>query len=265
MTVHRQAPSRRRTLARAALAGALVLGFGLASVPAATATPAGQLDAANSRAAGGPRLVSVHQRGRGTAPLQYRYNIARPALRGASRANQRRLDRAINQVVRAELMMIKRWRQGIHGIRCHAASLNATWGSRTILAGRYVNPVMLMTSNPGCEGVNQDDARSVMLDLATAQILSVGDFVNVAGGVADEDLGWNIIDALQDGTCTYSSLTPSELPALRNWSASAAGITFWFDRYQVACGAGGIRSATIGWESIPLTSRGAELAAAIRG
>jgi hypothetical protein len=254
----------RRSGQRPGLIAGIVVGLALALTPAQVsqaAIPGGSapVDTASTAtlipaATAGPALVTVSRTGSTTSPFPLTYDRRTPRLTGVSSAIRTTFARAVRDRIAKDLATLGTWRRGCYtgGEYDGPASQYVRWYGG-IHNRRYASVVLDIVSNPGCGGVNQSTPYSFTLDLKSGRMVSLGRFALPNGGQLRAAVVWNL--RVQNPGCAYEDLSSTtasifSLPALRNWTVTSRGITFWFAKYAVATGACGTMRGRVPWSDI---------------
>jgi hypothetical protein len=254
----------RRSGHRVSLTATVVLGLALAMLPTQTieaaipartaAVLAASTVAAAPTAKARPTLATVSKIGSATSPFPLTYDRRFPRLTGVPAAIRASFARAVQDRIARNLTTLKQWRSSCFtgGPDQGPASQYVRW-SGGIHNRRYASVVLDIVSNPGCGGVNQSTPYALTLDLKTGRTVSLSRFALSNGGQLRAATVWHLRS--QNPSCVDEDLRSakgdiSSLPALRNWTVSSKGITFWFAKYAVAYGACGTMHGRVPWADI---------------
>lgn len=254
----------RRSGRRVGLTAAVVVGLALASLPtqaieAAVPSRSAPVLAASAAAAiptakARPALVTVSKVGSAASPFPLTYDRRFPRLTGAPARIRASFAKAVQDRVARDLTALREWRSSCFtgGPDQGPARQYVRW-SGGIHNRRYASVVLDIVSNPGCGGVNQSTPYAFTLDLKTGRTVSLSRFALSNGGQLRAATVWHLRS--QNPSCVDEDLRStkgdiSSLPALRNWTVSSKGITFWFAKYAVAYGACGTMRGRVPWSDI---------------
>jgi hypothetical protein len=174
-----------------------------------------------------------------------------PDLRGASDKAAALFKQQVNAWINTNLAWAR------YGSDCPASGkyMGNDWvpATASVVGHRVVSVAMPILTNSNCGGPNGNAVRSITVDTKTATLQKLSSYV-VANG---HQLRWEVVKTLKaTNECVWPDLTASpyphdgiDLPAITDWTVSAAGVTFWFDRYDVrrACG---VMRTTVPWASL---------------
>ena len=175
-----------------------------------------------------------------------------PDLRGASDKAAALFKQQVNAWINTNLAWAR------YGSDCPASGkyMGNDWvpATASVVGHRVVSVAMPILTNSNCGGPNGNAVRSITVDTKTATLQKLSSYV-VANG---HQLRWEVVKTLKaTNECVWPDLTASpyphdgiDLPAITDWTVSAAGVTFWFDRYDVGPGACGVMRATVPWASL---------------
>lgn len=252
---------RRQTVVMAASAGALVMGLiqpqSLQVATSAGFAPVG-VSAVTSAVPTGkkaPSLASVTRTGSTNSPFALGFDHRVPRLVGAPKRVRNAFNKAIKQRLAKDIAALGRWRSGCFtgGALEGPASQQVRWAGQ-IHNRRYASVVLDILSNPGCGGVNQSTPYAFTVDLSTGRLVPLSRFAAPNSGQLRAAVVWHL--RRQNPECVNEQLrsTPSgkpfSLPALRSWTVSSSGVTFWFPKYAVAYGACGTVRGRVPWNDI---------------
>jgi hypothetical protein len=244
---------RRSTAAIALAATGTLLLVGI--IPPATASTS--TNRATTVAHSSASLATKSKTGSATSPIPYRFDHRRPALLGAAPKVRRAFAAAVSARIAKDLALLKAWRDS-----CYASAPPEDRGdafqqvrwSGSIYRARYASVVVNVLSNPGCGGVNQSTPYSITMDLRTGKLVPLSRFaVGNSGALRSAVVRFALA---QNAGCVYDDLRSrniegfSVLPALKNWTVSGSGISFWFPRYAIGYGACDTMRSRVPWSDI---------------
>ena len=176
-----------------------------------------------------------------------------PDLRGASAASTTLFRNRVNEVINTALSWAR------DGSECPASEKeidNAEPPTAAVMGHRVISVAISFDTYNGCGGVGNNGAEAFTLDSRTATFQRLSSYALANG----HQLRWELVRALLAADpCVWDDLTASPylersyntLPdILADWTVSAAGVTFWFDRYEVGPGACGVVHATVPWPAL---------------
>lgn|GEM_PF-2491557 len=222
-------------------------------------------------AARSPALETVTRRGESTSP-RFAFSLSLPVLVKAPSTITARWQGEVERIEAEKRASLAAWIGRNYcnppsNSNCETEStLHMRWMGGT-LSNQYASAAVVSDYYATGAGVDQNDVDAITMSLKSGEELKLTDVFDTS----NPSFVSAVVDAMKGGLAAGGQL-PSKTPvrcnadlqgnpALKDFTVDVDGVTFWFNKYEVAAGACSGTSVTLNWAAAEpyLTSLGADL------
>jgi len=222
-------------------------------------------------AASSPVLETVTRRGKNASP-RFAFDISLPVLVKAPSAITARWQGEVERIEAEKRTSLAAWiaRNNCTSPSTSNCETGSTLGMRWLggtLSNQYASAAVVSDYYATGAGPDQNDVDTITMSLKSGKELKLTDVIDTS----NPSFVSAVVDAMKGGLAAGGQL-PSKAPnrckadlqgnpVLNNFTVDVDGITFWFNKYEVAAGACSGTSVTLNWAAAEpyLTNLGADL------